>query len=1264
MSCHKGTEPSHASAPSALNAFGCVGCHGGDPKATTIEKAHVHPRNPELWGKNGKVRFSGNPERTYTLLNREDPRFIRFINPGDLRVVHETCGSKGCHGEVEPTSGNIVLAVKKSMMTHGGFLYGAALYNNGAIPLKDAVVGESYSAADLKRIHNPHSLPQRVQGTFFDEEKKEWRLPTREETLNFGWLPFLDPLPRWEIAQTGNVFRVFERGGLKKAEIGNPLRDEEPGRPDVKLSNRGFGTLLRTDPVVLGAQKTRLFDPTLNFLGTNDQPGDYRSGGCSACHNVYANDPDPFHSAHFAKYGKKGTGSTKDEAMQDAVKRGERGHPVTHQMTNEIPTSQCITCHMHPGTNMLASYLGFTWWDNETDGDGMYSAKPGEHSPRTRSLIQDRNPEGAALRGKWGDVKWLEEELPKLNASRKHTQFAEFNGHGWIFRGVYKRDRKGNLLDKDGKVLPPSAESYKKNPPEPNHPLEPGLAVHLRDIHLERGMHCVDCHYRQDNHGTTKLYAEPRAAIEVTCQDCHGTVEKAADPTNEEAKTSGPAGPNKFERYMLMSVAGNPVIRFEKADDGTLTQNSAVTPDLKWEVPQVIDTITPGHKRYNARSARAKTMHRDNKTWGKVDSVEHLAHGPDKVTCYTCHSSWTTACFGCHLSMSANQKKPQLHFEGMPSRNWTSYNFQTLRDDVYMLGKEGSITAPRGPDGKPKPRTVPVRSSCAVLVSSQNQNREWIYQQQQTVSAEGLSGTAFSTYVPHTVRDKETKACSDCHLSEKNDNNAWLANLMLLGSKSVNFLGRFAYVGTGHGFEAVQVTELDEPQAVIGSYLHKLAYPREHGRHVARGRRLKTSHTHHSRTRSLQLRGEYLYSAEGADGLWIYDVANIHNKGFSERIVTAPVSPLGQRFFVPTRDATDVAAPSTMTIDPGRTQRPENQEQKIHPLYGYLYVTDKHEGLIVVGAATLFDGNPTNNFLKRAATWNPNGVLSGASSIRIAGSYAYITCDRGLAIVSIDDPRHPKLVREIGAPALNGPVSVAVQFRYAFVCDRDGLKVVDVTRPEEARVVPGAVIPLKQANDVYVSRTYAYVAAGSDGLLIVDVENPEQPKVESRFDAGGTLNDAHAVAVGMTNNSTYAYVADGHNGLRVVQITSPDTTPGIYGYSPRPTPTLIATFPTEEPAVAISEGQDRDRAVDESGNQLSVFGRRGARPLNLEERQRMMYLNEGKGPMFKVTDDPGQPPAGTAAAPIRAELMALGSILGLALFRRRRARSLPLPKLP
>ena len=80
--------------------------------------------------------------------------------------------------------------------------------------------------------------------------------------------------------------------------------------------------------------------------------------------------------------------------------------------------------------------------------------------------------------------------------------------------------------------------------------------------------------------------------------------------------------------------------------------------------------------------------------------------------------------------------------------------------------------------------------------------------------------------------------------------------------------------------------------------------------------------------------------------------------------------------------------------------------------------------------------------------------------------------------------------------------------------------------------------------------------------------------------------------------------------------------PEYAGFSPRPQPVLIATHKTKGEALAISKPLDRDRAVDESGNQVSVFGRRGARPFNLEEMMRLLRTEDGKGGLFRVSDLP------------------------------------------
>ena len=61
-----------------------------------------------------------------------------------------------------------------------------------------------------------------------------------------------------QIFLTGNILRIFERGGEAQLTLGLPTQDEEPGRPSRRLSDRGLGTLNRTDPVFLGTRPEML----------------------------------------------------------------------------------------------------------------------------------------------------------------------------------------------------------------------------------------------------------------------------------------------------------------------------------------------------------------------------------------------------------------------------------------------------------------------------------------------------------------------------------------------------------------------------------------------------------------------------------------------------------------------------------------------------------------------------------------------------------------------------------------------------------------------------------------------------------------------------------------------------------------------------------------------------------------------------------------------------------------------------------------------
>lgn len=1183
ITCHSDSDQKTMHSNPAV-VLGCVDCHGGDATVMRsedhhdahsseyreqLEAAHVLPNFPGDW----HFPHSANPKNSYTLLNREAPEFVRFVNPSDYRVVREACGA--CHLPQ-------ILAAERSIMATGAMLLGGASYNNGILPYKRYILGEGYT-----REGEPAAIIP-------------LQLPNKKSMERHGVLSTLQPIPAWETVKPGDVFRVFEDGGRNinslfpevgiPGSLGQIQRLEEPGRPDIKQSNRGPGTGGRISVPLINITKTRLNDPLMWFLGTNDQPGDYRSSGCASCHVVYANDREPKHSGPYAQFGHWGQSASNDPTID----KKEKGHPLKHTFTRAIPTSQCMVCHMHQPNMFMNTYLGYTMWDYEADAPHMWPEEQKYPTDKEIREVNERNPEGAAPKGKWADLDFLS-DVWELNPVLNDTQFADYHGHGWNFRAIFKRDREGNLLDANGELVSPEdPEKFSK-------------AVHMASIHLDAGMHCVDCHFSQDNHGNGHIYGQVADAVEINCQDCHGTAD--AYPT---LKPSGPAAPPKSRDLTLLR---NPdgQRRFEWVN-GELIQRSLLTPGLEWKVSLVKDSVEPNNPHYNAKSARAKLMSRDTDEfhYGLDVDKEQRAHQDDEIECYTCHTSWTTACGGCHLPIEANWKTERHHYEGGKSRNFATYNPQVARNEMFMLGKRGPIN-----DGK----IAPTRSTSALVLSSTNSNRERIYIQQPPIAASGFSSQAFNPHFPHTTRKTETKTCSDCHLSKENDNNAIMAQLLMLGTNYINFVGRFAWVGGDGGLAAVGVTEWDEPQAVLGSYLQRYAYPDFYQQHLDRDRELDTVHTHSGgNVRCLQMRGEYLYAAEGKAGFRVYDIASIDNKGFSQRIVSAPFSLLGQNNHIASKNASCVVLPTTQPIDPTRNEgelmREVNLEQPFHPLYNYALITDEEEGLIVVNINTFADGEFRNNDIERALTWNLDGVLNGARHLSLAGYYAFVATPSALVVINLDDPLAPKLVAKVEMQDVRAS---AVQFRYLLVTSAKGLQAIDITNPQSPHLIENNVVALDDAYGVYLARSYAYVAAGKQGLAIVNMKNPEKLSLEQLVNDDG-LNDARDVIVASTNASAFAYVADGENGIKVLQLTAPDTQPNFYGFNPAPRPQVIAWAKTPYVAQALSKGLDRDRAVDETGGQMAVFGRLGSRPLTLEEMQKL-YLKENGEPYF-VSDTP------------------------------------------
>ena len=90
---------------------------------------------------------------------------------------------------------------------------------------------------------------------------------------------------------------------------------------------------------------------------------------------------------------------------------------------------------------------------------------------------------------------------------------------------VFKRDKKGNFLDANDRIVAPDDPDKFKKAASARHP-------------LERGMHWFDCHFLRDEHGDGQMYSEYGTNIEIERQDCHGRLDR-----NTNLRTSGPLAP-------------------------------------------------------------------------------------------------------------------------------------------------------------------------------------------------------------------------------------------------------------------------------------------------------------------------------------------------------------------------------------------------------------------------------------------------------------------------------------------------------------------------------------------------------------------------------------------------------------------------------------------------------------------------------------------------------------------------------------------------
>lgn len=629
-------------------------------------------------------------------------------------------------------------------------------------------------------------------------------------------------------------------------------------------------------------------EPEIKRFVTKNPYGRGHSSGCSACHAPYAYDgarkptrirqddgsfvevvdPTTKHREFDASKQDRGTIAGRDRLIGRAVSAQEQrdtGRPqqktysANHAMTTKIDTDTCGLCHGFV-TRINLAYQGMA---EEEQRDALARRKPIEFQTpggKTSVRILDSWVREDNISGQPMVIAPAEGLMVIKKAIERDTALAASGllaGAGGCAQSVFTEDCNNNgeldtnlvltRVDESGKVIATATINEDQNGNNKldlidRIPREKAIdgrqmryvyggrngSTRLMDVHFERGMHCIDCHFLQDVHGDGHIYSTNWDAIEVECEDCHGTNNQRATLV-----TSGPNGGNDLTR----AVNDDHKPFFER-NGSSYIQRSRVTPGVFWKIPQTVDSQSAYAREAHSSDHIAGLDERQRglgSTFAGMQGASKLESA--KLDCHTCHSSWVHNCMGCHVDM--NLGDPQRNrVDGTnaivksPNENevWFSNNENIAHVNFQLLGLLRSPFVLGVGSKAEGGRLMPFRSSMEVMLSVTDANGDTDFNDITFTTFQKLdgntgrmnvatSGVAMNQTMPHTVRPKEARGCEVCHALVDNQgrvrNEHVLAQTYGLGAGSYAFVGDWAIAAGTGGIELVEHKQEKELAANI-----------------------------------------------------------------------------------------------------------------------------------------------------------------------------------------------------------------------------------------------------------------------------------------------------------------------------------------------------------------------------------------------------------------------------------------------------------------
>lgn len=263
--------------------------------------------------------------------------------------------------------------------------------------------------------------------------------------------------------------------------------------------------------------------------------------------------------------------------------------------------------------------------------------------------------------------------------------------------------------------------------------------MHLEgDVHFKKGMLCQDCHTSNDLHGDGFLSGADSAAVEIECQDCHGTTRSYpwelplgySDEHNLSKLSNNPRLTTKtIAEYLkqgsvaavkdgyLLSARGNPLVHAVR--DGN---------EVLFELANGEELRLKPLKKLKEEKKLSKTA---------LLAMEGIDAHLDSMECYSCHTLWAPQKYGQHLTFDYSSATPKIV---------QTNSFVRWEEPILSVNGEGRISP-----------TIPEYQVDMTLLSKGSK----------VVLENYKPGKSIMTSLqPHTVT-KESRSCESCHTSSK-----------------------------------------------------------------------------------------------------------------------------------------------------------------------------------------------------------------------------------------------------------------------------------------------------------------------------------------------------------------------------------------------------------------------------------------------------------------------------------------------------------------